>query len=41
VADGPTDEILDDVDLLAAHELELPHGFVMDHHHRHGKRHAG
>jgi cobalt/nickel transport system ATP-binding protein len=41
VADGPTDEILDDVDLLAAHDLELPHGFVMDHHHRHGKRHAG
>jgi len=41
VADGPTDEILDDVDLLAAHDLELPHGFVMDHHHRQGKRHAG
>lgn len=32
VADGPTDEILSDADLLAAHDLELPHGFVMDHH---------
>jgi len=32
VADGPTDEILDDAELLAAHDLELPHGFVMDHH---------
>ncbi len=32
VADGPTDEILGDADLLAAHDLELPHGFVMDHH---------
>ena len=32
VADGPTDEILYDPDLLAAHDLELPHGFVMDHH---------
>ena len=31
-ADGPTDEILGDADLLAAHDLELPHGFVMDHH---------
>ena len=31
VADGPTDEILDDAELLAAHDLELPHGFVMDH----------
>jgi cobalt/nickel transport system ATP-binding protein len=32
VADGPTDEILGDTNLLAAHDLELPHGFVMDHH---------
>ncbi len=32
VADGPTDMILGDADLLAAHDLELPHGFVMDHH---------
>lgn len=32
VADGPTDTILGDADLLAAHDLELPHGFVMDHH---------
>jgi cobalt/nickel transport system ATP-binding protein len=32
VADRPTDEILGDPDLLAAHDLELPHGFVMDHH---------
>ena len=32
VANGPTDEILDDAELLAAHDLELPHGFVMDHH---------
>jgi len=32
VADGATDEILDDAELLAAHDLELPHGFVMDHH---------
>lgn len=31
-ADGSTDEILSDPDLLAAHDLELPHGFVMDHH---------
>jgi cobalt/nickel transport system ATP-binding protein len=31
VANGPTDEILDDAELLAAHDLELPHGFVMDH----------
>ncbi len=35
-ADGPTDEILGDPDLLAAHDLELPHGFVMYHHHRRG-----
>lgn len=34
VADGPTDEILGNADLLAAHDLELPHGFVMNHHHR-------
>lgn len=34
VADGPTDGILADADLLAAHDLELPHGFVMDHHHQ-------
>jgi cobalt/nickel transport system ATP-binding protein len=27
VADGPTDAILDDADLLAAHDLELPAGF--------------
>ena len=32
VADGPTDEVLGDAALLAAHDLELPHGFVMDHH---------
>lgn len=32
VADRPTDEILGDPDLLAAHDLELPHGFVLDHH---------
>jgi cobalt/nickel transport system ATP-binding protein len=32
VADGPTDEILGDAGLLAAHDLELPHGFVLDHH---------
>lgn len=32
VADGPTDEILRNAGLLAAHDLELPHGFVMDHH---------
>lgn len=32
VADGPTDEILASTDLLAAHDLELPHGFVMNHH---------
>ncbi len=32
VADGPTDEILGDAELLAAHDLELPHGFVMNHH---------
>jgi cobalt/nickel transport system ATP-binding protein len=32
VADGPTDDILGDAGLLAAHALELPHGFVMNHH---------
>ena len=32
VADGPTLGILGDAGLLAAHDLELPHGFVMDHH---------
>ncbi len=32
VADGPTDEILGNASLLAAHDLELPHGFVMNHH---------
>jgi len=32
VADGPTDEILGDAELLAAHDLELPHGFMMNHH---------
>jgi len=31
VADGPTDEILSNPNLLAKHDLELPHGFVMDH----------
>jgi len=31
-ADGPTDAILADADLLAAHDLELPHGFMMNHH---------
>lgn len=31
-ADGPTDEILGDAALLAAHDLELPHGFVLNHH---------
>jgi cobalt/nickel transport system ATP-binding protein len=31
-ADGPTNEILADAELLAAHDLELPHGFVMNHH---------
>jgi cobalt/nickel transport system ATP-binding protein len=31
-ADGPTDVILADADLLAAHDLELPHGFMMNHH---------
>ena len=31
-ADGPTDVILADAGLLAAHDLELPHGFVMNHH---------
>ncbi len=32
VADGPTLETLGDASLLAAHDLELPHGFVMNHH---------
>ncbi|MBA2692776.1 MAG: ABC transporter ATP-binding protein [Rubrobacter sp.] len=31
-ADGPTSDILGDAGLLAAHDLELPHGYVMDHH---------
>jgi cobalt/nickel transport system ATP-binding protein len=31
-ADGPTREILGDAHLLAAHDLELPHGFVLDYH---------
>lgn len=31
-ADGPTSDILGDTELLAAHDLELPHGFVMNHH---------
>lgn len=31
-ADGPTDDVLGDPDLLTAHDLELPHGFVMNHH---------
>jgi len=31
-ADGPTDVILADAELLAAHDLELPRGFVMNHH---------
>ena len=31
-AAGPTDVILADAELLAAHDLELPHGFVMNHH---------
>ena len=31
-ADGPTDAILADAELLAAHDLELPHGFVINHH---------
>jgi cobalt/nickel transport system ATP-binding protein len=30
VADGPTDEILADAELLAAHDLELPRGFDID-----------
>ena len=30
-ADGPTDAILADAELLAAHDLELPRGFVMNH----------
>jgi len=29
-ADGPAPEILGDADLLAAHDLELPRGFVLD-----------
>jgi cobalt/nickel transport system ATP-binding protein len=29
VADGPTEEVLGDVELLAAHRLELPHGFSL------------
>jgi cobalt/nickel transport system ATP-binding protein len=29
VADGPTRELLADADLLAAHRLELPFGFVL------------
>jgi cobalt/nickel transport system ATP-binding protein len=32
VADGPASDILGDAELLAAHDLELPHGFMMDHH---------
>ncbi len=32
-ADAPTPAILGDPDLLAAHDLELPHGFVMEHPH--------
>jgi cobalt/nickel transport system ATP-binding protein len=35
-ADGPTDGILGDPGLLAAHDLELPHGFVMYRHHKGG-----
>ncbi len=31
-ADGPVREILGDADLLVAHDLELPHAFVMGHH---------
>jgi cobalt/nickel transport system ATP-binding protein len=31
-ADGPTDVVLADAELLTAHDLELPHGFVMNHH---------
>ena len=31
-ADGPTGVILADAELLAAHDLELPNGFVMNHH---------
>ena len=30
VADGPTDAVLGDADLLAAHRLELPRGFHLD-----------
>jgi cobalt/nickel transport system ATP-binding protein len=29
VADGPTRELLGDADLMAAHRLELPFGFVL------------
>ena len=29
VADGPTREILADVELMAANRLELPYGFVL------------
>ncbi|MBL8928524.1 MAG: ATP-binding cassette domain-containing protein [Kineosporiaceae bacterium] len=29
-ADGPTAKLLGDAELLAAHRLELPHGFVLD-----------
>lgn len=32
VADGPGSGTLGDAGLLAAHDLELPHGFVMNHH---------
>jgi cobalt/nickel transport system ATP-binding protein len=31
-SDGPATDVLGDADLLAAHDLELPHGFVMNHH---------
>ncbi|WP_441297567.1 energy-coupling factor ABC transporter ATP-binding protein [Actinosynnema sp. ALI-1.44] len=31
VADGPTEKILADTDLLAQHRLELPYGFRIDH----------
>jgi hypothetical protein len=31
-ADDQTDVILSDAELLAAHDLELPRGFVMNHH---------
>jgi cobalt/nickel transport system ATP-binding protein len=29
VADGPTEQILGDAELLAAHRLELPYGYVL------------